>query len=77
MDRDRKNWWLYGGFGALFLGLGITFAIESGFWKHDGSPWIQWVIGGIFGLSSAVIGAFMMVKAGVIHERMRLKNNKK
>ncbi|MEM6517527.1 MAG: hypothetical protein AAF688_15200 [Bacteroidota bacterium] len=74
MTRDRKHWLLFGGFGAFFFGMGICIAIESGFWKHDGSHWAWWVFGGVFGLSSAVIGAFCMIRAGGLYERMRLNN---
>ena len=74
MTKDRKHWWLFGAFGAFFLGLGIAISIESGFWKHDGSHWIWWILGGIFGLSSAVLGVYCMVKAGVLYERMKSNN---
>jgi len=76
MTRERKLWWLYGFFGAFFLGMGLSLAIEAGFWKHDGSHWTWWVFGGILGLSFAVFGAFCMVKAGGLFERMRVKNLK-
>lgn len=74
MRRERKLWLLYGFLGAVFFGMGLSICIEAGFWKHDGSHWAWWVFGGVMGLSSAVFGAFCMVKAGGLAERMRIKD---
>ncbi len=62
----RRRWWLNGFFGALLFGGGLTFAIESSHLKHSGEDWILWASTGTAGLSLALVGVFLLIRAGVL-----------
>ena len=72
----RRKWWLNGFFGALLFGGGLTLAIESGFLKHSLQPWYYWVIGGTVGLSLALIGVVILIRAGVLKSEMDREGNR-
>ena len=71
----RKKWWLNGFFGALLFGSGLSLAIESGFWKHDGSAWYYWVIGGTAGIGLALSGVVLLIRVGILKREMDREEN--
>ncbi|MFC4636002.1 hypothetical protein ACFO3O_18985 [Dokdonia ponticola] len=73
----KKQWWLYGSVGALFLGSGLSLISEASHWKHQAVIWCQWVGFGMLGLALTVSGVVFLIKAGVLKERMRMLSSKK
>lgn len=67
----KKQWWIYGIVGTLFLGSGLSLISEAGHWKHQTTEWLYWVGGGILGLALAISGVVFLVKAGILKERIR------
>ncbi|GGG12719.1 hypothetical protein GCM10011344_11790 [Dokdonia pacifica] len=69
--RLKRQWWLYGTIGALFLGSGLSLISEAGHWKHQEMIWYQWIGGGIIGLALAISGVVFLINAGILKERIR------
>ena len=41
--KAKRNYWLFGALGSLFLGFGLCLLAESGFLKHSKVPNWQWI----------------------------------
>lgn len=67
----KRQWWLYGTLGALFLGSGLSLISEAGHWKQQEAIWYQWIGGGITGLALAISGVVFLINAGILKERIR------
>lgn len=67
----KRRWLLTGGFGAVLVGAGISCAIESGFFKNDGGPMLQWVLAGTGSLSLIILGVVLLIKAAFIEQRLK------
>lgn len=63
---NKQLWWLYGSCGALFLGSGLSIAIEASHWKHQGEPFLVWVGFGVLGIGLVVSGVVFLIRAGII-----------
>jgi len=67
----KRAWFLYGTFGALLFGCGLCCMIESGFLKHDGALWYEWVIAGTLSLCITMSGVVLLIKAGVLGQKLK------
>lgn len=70
----KREWFIKGFLGALLFGFGLCFMIESGFLKHEGAVWYQWVLAGTFSLCLTMSGVVLLVRAGVLSQELRSKN---
>lgn len=70
----RREWCIKGTLGALLFGFGLCCMIESGFLKHTGAVWSEWVIAGTISLCITVSGVVLLIRAGVLSNE--LKKNK-
>ncbi len=68
---NKMKWWLYGGFGALFFGSGLSIAIECSHIKHGEGPFWAWVIGGTVGIGLAVSGIIFLIRAGILEAQRK------
>lgn len=57
-----------GGLGAIFLGSGISCAIESGFLKHEGAQVWHWVLAGTGSLALIIAGVILLIKAAFLEQ---------
>ncbi|WP_299214708.1 hypothetical protein [uncultured Dokdonia sp.] len=73
----KKQWWLYGSVGALFLGSGLSAISEAGHWKHQDEIWYQWVGVGILGIGLTISGVVFLINAAILKERIRKVASKK
>ena len=70
--KKLRNIWLFtGGGGAVLLGTGISCAIESGFLKHSGVVWWQWVLGGTASLALVITGVILLIKSAFIEQNLK------
>jgi hypothetical protein len=68
---ERSKWWLNGFFGALLFGSGLSIAIECSHIKHqNGDLWL-WVTGGTIGIGLALSGVVLLIRAGIIEEKIK------
>ncbi len=67
----KNTWLLTGGGGAVLLGAGISCAIESGFLKHSGVVWWQWVLGGTASLALVITGVILLIKSAFIEQNLK------
>ncbi|MGB3776307.1 MAG: hypothetical protein WA951_13705 [Leeuwenhoekiella sp.] len=70
----RSKWWLMGGAGAILFGSGLSLALEASHWKHDGSDWYYWVLGGTAGIGIALSGVVVLIKAGILKREIDRKD---
>lgn len=72
----RDKWWFNGTLGTILFGSGLSLTMESGFWKHDGSRWFYWAIGGTAGLGLALSGPVLLIRAGILKREMNREKGK-
>jgi len=70
-NRRRLRWVIQGGIGTIFLGSGISGAIESGFLKYSNAPSWQWIVGGTFSLLFLVSGVILLIKAAFLEQNLK------
>ncbi|MEL6918133.1 MAG: hypothetical protein AAFO99_10440 [Bacteroidota bacterium] len=68
----KKAWFLNGAGGVCLFGFGLCCAIESGFLKHNGSQWFEWVLAGTLSLCIVVIGLVLLMKSSRIYLKMEI-----
>lgn len=68
---DRLKWWLYGFFGALLFGSGLSIAIECSHIKQQNGDFWLWVTGGTAGIGLALSGVVLLIRAGILEFQMK------
>lgn len=69
----KQLWWLYGAFGALFLGSGVSIALEASHWKHQGESLLLWAGCGTLGIGLVVAGVVFLIRAGILDREIKKK----
>lgn len=75
----KKRYWMFGGFGTGFLGLGLSALVESGFLKHSASDTWQWVLAGTLSLICIMSGVNFLFESFACKQELvnsRLKEAK-
>lgn len=77
MNRNKlkRKWLIQGGLGACLFGFGLCCLIESGFLKHSGAIWYEWVIAGTISLSIVISGIVLLIKTGFLGEELKRRND--
>ncbi|MEP3210079.1 MAG: hypothetical protein ABJN95_12850 [Maribacter sp.] len=70
----KREWFVKGTLGALLFGFGLCCMIESGFLKHTGAPWYEWVLAGTISLCITMAGLVYLIKAGISGHELKKKN---
>lgn len=64
-EKLKRRWWLKGSLGTLFLGAGLSGAIESGFLKASVDENILWILAGTASLGLVISGVVFLIEAGI------------
>ena len=67
----RREWFIKGTLGVLLFGFGLCCMIESGFLKHTGAAWYEWITAGTIALCITVSGVVLLITAGVLANELK------
>jgi len=70
----KREWFVKGFLGALLFGFGLCCMIESGFLKHEGALWYEWILAGTLSLCVTMSGAVLLIQAGILGQELKKKN---
>ena len=56
MRNTKRNWWIAGFMGALFVGSGLTMVVDGGLRKYDGQDFLHWAGLSTLGFALIMIG---------------------
>ncbi|TMM57261.1 hypothetical protein FEE95_12300 [Maribacter algarum] len=70
----KRKWLIKGTLGALLFGFGLCCMIESGFLKHGGSIWYEWVLAGTISLCVTISGAVFLIQAGILGRELKKRS---
>ncbi len=63
MKKYRLQYFLRGGIGASLTGFGLSWAIETGFVKHQATNTMEWLIPGTLALVVFMSGICLLIDA--------------
>lgn len=63
ISKNKIQWLLRGGFGAVLFGSGLSSTIEVAFMRYDGAPFWNWFLLGTLSLAVLITGLNFIIDA--------------
>lgn len=75
ISKNKKQWLLRGGFGAVLFGSGLSATIEVAFMRNEGAPFWKWFLLGTLSLVVLIAGLSFIVDA--VRFRIKMEDEDK